>query len=122
MPSYLLTLSGVASASVCEGNYLNISCPRGLNLYFEKADFGPDHDLCGQNGVPLPTIYHCKQDPDDVTQWMQMECGGQGSCELEVVANLPEFNNCPERKKLLEVKYRCSIGKLLSTINLKRRF
>ncbi|XP_071853832.1 latrophilin-like protein 1 isoform X2 [Apostichopus japonicus] len=106
---------GVASASVCEGHYLNISCPRGLNLYFEKADFGPDHDLCGQNGVPLPTIYHCKQDPDDVTQWMQMECGGQGSCELEVVANLPEFNNCPERKKLLEVKYRCSIAEQAHT-------
>ncbi|XP_042115459.1 protein eva-1 homolog C isoform X5 [Peromyscus maniculatus bairdii] len=109
---YLTKLLQNHTAYACDGDYLNLQCPRHSTISVQSAFYGQDYQMCGSQ-EPAP------QREDNLTcvasttlQKVLDECQNQRACHLLVNSRVFGPDLCPGSSKYLLVSFKCQPNEL----------
>ncbi|XP_029400445.1 protein eva-1 homolog C isoform X4 [Mus pahari] len=104
---YLTKLLQNHTAYACDGDYLNLQCPRHSTISVQSAFYGQDYQMCSSQE---PT----SQREDNLTcvasttlQKVLDECQNQRACHLLVNSRVFGPDLCPGSSKYLLVSFKC---------------
>ncbi|XP_039713326.1 protein eva-1 homolog C isoform X1 [Pteropus medius] len=113
---YLTKLLQNHTAYACDGDYLNLQCPRHSTISVQSAFYGQDYRACSAQQP-------ASQREDGLTcvapttlQKVLDECQNQRACHLLVNSRVfgPDF--CPGSSKYLLVSFKCQPRKLMALL------
>ncbi|XP_055470852.1 protein eva-1 homolog C isoform X3 [Psammomys obesus] len=109
---YLTKLLQNHTAYACDGDYLNLQCPRHSTISVQSAFYGQDYQMCSSEE---PT----SQRKDNLTcvaattlQKVLDECQNQRACHLLVNSRVFGPDLCPGSSKYLLVSFKCQPNEL----------
>ncbi|XP_038201196.1 protein eva-1 homolog C isoform X2 [Arvicola amphibius] len=109
---YLTKLLQNHTAYACDGDYLNLQCPRHSTISVQSAFYGQDYQMCSSQE---PT----SQREDNLTcvasttlQKVLDECQNQRACHLLVNSRVFGPDLCPGSSKYLLVSFKCQPNEL----------
>ncbi|XP_026639554.1 protein eva-1 homolog C isoform X2 [Microtus ochrogaster] len=109
---YLTKLLQNHTAYACDGDYLNLHCPRHSTISVQSAFYGQDYQMCSSQE---PT----SQREDNLTcvasttlQKVLDECQNQRACHLLVNSRVFGPDLCPGSSKYLLVSFKCQPNEL----------
>ncbi|XP_055470850.1 protein eva-1 homolog C isoform X2 [Psammomys obesus] len=108
---YLTKLLQNHTAYACDGDYLNLQCPRHSTISVQSAFYGQDYQMCSSEE---PT----SQRKDNLTcvaaTTLQVldECQNQRACHLLVNSRVFGPDLCPGSSKYLLVSFKCQPNEL----------
>ncbi|XP_052014736.1 protein eva-1 homolog C isoform X3 [Apodemus sylvaticus] len=109
---YLTKLLQNHTAYACDGDYLNLQCPRHSTISVQSAFYGQDYQMCSSQE---PT----SQREDNMTcvasttlQKVLDECQNQRACHLLVNSRVFGPDLCPGSSKYLLVSFKCQPNEL----------
>ncbi|NP_081903.1 protein eva-1 homolog C isoform 2 [Mus musculus] len=109
---YLTKLLQNHTAYACDGDYLNLQCPRHSTISVQSAFYGQDYQMCSSQ-EPI------SQREDNLTcvasttlQKVLDECQNQRACHLLVNSRVFGPDLCPGSSKYLLVSFKCQPNEL----------
>ncbi|XP_035139234.3 protein eva-1 homolog C isoform X14 [Callithrix jacchus] len=109
---YLTKLLQNHTAYACDGDYLNLQCPRHSTISVQSAFYGQDYQMCSSQKP-------ASQREDSLTcvapttfQKVLDECQNQRACHLLVNSRVFGPDLCPGSSKYLLVSFKCQPNEL----------
>ncbi|XP_041127723.1 protein eva-1 homolog C-like [Polyodon spathula] len=107
---YLSRILQNHSAHACEGEQLNLQCPRHSTVSVLSAFYGrnePSSHMCPNNSRPVETEENQNCSSFTALQKVLAECQARRACQLPVNNNVFGLDPCPGVTKYLLVSYKC---------------
>ncbi|XP_032132920.1 protein eva-1 homolog C isoform X8 [Sapajus apella] len=122
---YLTKLLQNHTAYACDGDYLNLQCPRHSTISVQSAFYGQDYQMCSSQKP-------ASQREDSLTcvapttfQKVLDECQNQRACHLLVNSRVFGPDLCPGSSKYLLVSFKCqpsNFGSVFTYVDPKPTF
>ncbi|KAM5332879.1 protein eva-1 homolog C isoform 4-T4 [Glossophaga mutica] len=106
-PGYLTKLLQNHTASACDGDRLELQCPRHSTISVQSAFYGHDHQACGVQQPPTRGEDHPACVAPTTLQKVLDECQNQRACHLLVNSRVFGPDLCPGSSKYLLVSFKC---------------
>ncbi|KAM5332877.1 protein eva-1 homolog C isoform 2-T2 [Glossophaga mutica] len=110
-PGYLTKLLQNHTASACDGDRLELQCPRHSTISVQSAFYGHDHQACGVQQPPTRGEDHPACVAPTTLQVLD-ECQNQRACHLLVNSRVFGPDLCPGSSKYLLVSFKCQPNEL----------
>ncbi|MBN3274325.1 EVA1C protein, partial [Polyodon spathula] len=110
LSGYLSRILQNHSAHACEGEQLNLQCPRHSTVSVLSAFYGrnePSSHMCPNNSRPVETEENQNCSSFTALQKVLAECQARRACQLPVNNNVFGLDPCPGVTKYLLVSYKC---------------
>ncbi|XP_029375000.1 protein eva-1 homolog C [Echeneis naucrates] len=106
--NYLSRIITSHSAHACDGQPLQIHCPRHSSISIQSAFYGSsDAWLCKADVDPPPRLPHHSCSAFTALQKLLSECQSHRNCQLPVNHQVFGRDPCPGTTKYLHVDYKC---------------
>ncbi|XP_036059029.1 protein eva-1 homolog C isoform X2 [Onychomys torridus] len=109
---YLTKLLQNHTAYACDGDYLNLQCPRHSTISVQSAFYGQDYQMCGSQEPASQREDNLTCVASTTLQKVLDECQNQRACHLLVNSRVFGPDLCPGSSKYLLVSFKCQPNEL----------
>uniref|UniRef100_A0A2K6TXL8 Eva-1 homolog C n=1 Tax=Saimiri boliviensis boliviensis TaxID=39432 RepID=A0A2K6TXL8_SAIBB len=109
---YLTKLLQNHTAYACDGDYLNLQCPRHSTISVQSAFYGQDYQMCSSQKPASQREESLTCVAPTTFQKVLDECQNQRACHLLVNSRVFGPDLCPGSSKYLLVSFKCQPNEL----------
>ncbi|XP_031220226.1 protein eva-1 homolog C isoform X2 [Mastomys coucha] len=109
---YLTKLLQNHTAYACDGDYLNLQCPRHSTISVQSAFYGQDYQMCSSQESTSQREDNLTCVASTTLQKVLDECQNQRACHLLVNSRVFGPDLCPGSSKYLLVSFKCQPNEL----------
>ncbi|XP_044941088.1 protein eva-1 homolog C isoform X3 [Mustela putorius furo] len=109
---YLTKLLQNHTAYACDGDHLNLQCPRHSTISVQSAFYGQDYQMCSAQQPASQREDHVACVAPTTLQKVLDECQNQRACHLLVNSRVFGPDLCPGSSKYLLVSFKCQPNEL----------
>ncbi|KAM6162286.1 protein eva-1 homolog C isoform 3-T3 [Erethizon dorsatum] len=109
---YLTKLLQNHTAYACDGDYLNLQCPRHSTISVQSAFYGQDYQMCTSQQPDSQREDSLNCVAPTTLQKVLDECQNQRACHLLVNSRVFGPDLCPGSSKYLLVSFKCQPNEL----------
>ncbi|KAM4888402.1 protein eva-1 homolog C isoform 2-T2 [Thomomys bottae] len=109
---YLTKLLQNHTAYACDGDHLNLQCPRHSTISIQSAFYGQDYQMCGSQKPASQREDSLTCVASTTLQKVLDECQNQRACHLLVNSRVFGPDLCPGSSKYLLVSFKCQPNEL----------
>ncbi|XP_052597081.1 protein eva-1 homolog C isoform X4 [Peromyscus californicus insignis] len=109
---YLTKLLQNHTTYACDGEYLNLQCPRHSTISVQSAFYGQDYQMCGSQEPASQREDNLTCVASTTLQKVLDECQNQRACHLLVNSRVFGPDLCPGSSKYLLVSFKCQPNEL----------
>lgn len=109
---YLTKLLQNHTAYACDGEYLNLQCPRHSTISVQSAFYGQDYQMCSSQESTSQREDNLTCVASTTLQKVLDECQNQRACHLLVNSRVFGPELCPGSSKYLLVSFKCQPNEL----------
>ncbi|XP_072662861.1 protein eva-1 homolog C isoform X6 [Canis lupus baileyi] len=106
-PGYLTKLLQNHTAYACDGDHLNLQCPRHSTISVQSAFYGQDYQMCNTQQPASQREDSLACVAPTTLQKVLDECQNQRACHLLVNSRVFGPDLCPGSSKYLLVSFKC---------------
>ncbi|XP_027443206.1 protein eva-1 homolog C isoform X8 [Zalophus californianus] len=106
-PGYLTKLLQNHTAYACDGDHLNLQCPRHSTISVQSAFYGQDYQMCSAQQPASQREDSVACVAPTTLQKVLDECQNQRACHLLVNSRVFGPDLCPGSSKYLLVSFKC---------------
>ncbi|XP_027443207.1 protein eva-1 homolog C isoform X7 [Callorhinus ursinus] len=111
-PGYLTKLLQNHTAYACDGDHLNLQCPRHSTISVQSAFYGQDYQMCSAQQPASQREDSVACVAPTTLQKVLDECQNQRACHLLVNSRVFGPDLCPGSSKYLLVSFKCQPNEL----------
>nr|XP_055169358.1 protein eva-1 homolog C isoform X5 [Nyctereutes procyonoides] len=111
-PGYLTKLLQNHTAYACDGDHLNLQCPRHSTISVQSAFYGQDYQMCNTQQPASQREDSLACVAPTTLQKVLDECQNQRACHLLVNSRVFGPDLCPGSSKYLLVSFKCQPNEL----------
>ncbi|XP_045858232.1 protein eva-1 homolog C isoform X3 [Meles meles] len=109
---YLTKLLQNHTAYACDGDHLNLQCPRHSTISVQSAFYGQDYQMCSAQQPGSQREDHAACVAPTTLQKVLDECQNRRACHLLVNSRVFGPDLCPGSSKYLLVSFKCQPNEL----------